>query len=99
MQPAASKIGTKYQCAVLCKGGHSINDANDLLYTEGAFHWIYGKRIANPNTHGTGYFLLEYEPRFPSVARLRSVIFSSLTFLNLSIISSKDIGPSFFSDG
>ena len=54
MQTAASKIGTKYQCAVLCKGGHSINDANDLLYTEGAFHWIYGKRIANPNTHGTG---------------------------------------------
>ena len=54
MQTAASKIGTKYQCAVLCKGGHSINDAKDLLYTEGAFHWIYGKRIANPNTHGTG---------------------------------------------
>lgn len=54
MQNAAAKIGMQYHCAVLCKGGHSINDANDLLYTEGTFHWIYGKRISNPNTHGTG---------------------------------------------
>ena len=45
------------------------------------------------------YFLLEYELRLPSVALLRSVIFSSLTCLNLAIISSKDIGPSFLGSG
>ena len=41
-------------CAVLIKGGHSINDANDLLYSQGQARWFYGKRIDNPNTHGTG---------------------------------------------
>lgn len=40
--------------AVLVKGGHSINDANDILVYEGGFHSFEGKRIDNPNTHGTG---------------------------------------------
>ena len=51
---AAKIISGTYHCAVLCKGGHSINDANDLLYFDGKYQWFYGKRIANPNTHGTG---------------------------------------------
>ena len=51
---AAKHIGDNYHCAVLLKGGHSINDANDLLYANGELHWFEGKRIDNPNTHGTG---------------------------------------------
>ncbi|MCD1147240.1 bifunctional hydroxymethylpyrimidine kinase/phosphomethylpyrimidine kinase [Peptoniphilus sp. KCTC 25270] len=54
MMEAAKKIGDEFQCAVLCKGGHQVNDANDLLYADGEFQWFYGKRIDNPNTHGTG---------------------------------------------
>ncbi|MDO4531563.1 MAG: bifunctional hydroxymethylpyrimidine kinase/phosphomethylpyrimidine kinase [Bacillota bacterium] len=54
MEQAAERIGRDYGCAVLLKGGHSINDANDLLYAEGNCIWFRGKRIANPNTHGTG---------------------------------------------
>ena len=54
MIAAAKQIGDSYHCAVLLKGGHSINDANDLLYADGEFHWFEGKRINNPNTHGTG---------------------------------------------
>ena len=54
MAAAAKKIGDAYGCAVLLKGGHSINDANDLLYHDGVCIWFYGKRIDNPNTHGTG---------------------------------------------
>ena len=54
MYTAAKKIGDSYGCAVLLKGGHSINDANDLLYANGEFIWFEGKRIDNPNTHGTG---------------------------------------------
>ena len=54
MIAAAKQIGDQYHCAVLLKGGHSINDANDLLYADGEFHWFEGKRIDNPNTHGTG---------------------------------------------
>nr|WP_318681864.1 bifunctional hydroxymethylpyrimidine kinase/phosphomethylpyrimidine kinase [uncultured Treponema sp.] len=51
---AATIISDKYGCAVLCKGGHSLNDANDLLYENGSYIWFEGKRIDNPNTHGTG---------------------------------------------
>ena len=54
MHTGAKRIGDSYGCAVLLKGGHSINDANDLLYANGNYKWFYGKRIDNPNTHGTG---------------------------------------------
>ena len=54
MIAAARAIGDRCHCAVLLKGGHSINDANDLLYADGVLTWFKGKRIANPNTHGTG---------------------------------------------
>ena len=54
MYAAAKKIGDSCGCAVLLKGGHSISDANDLLYANGKFTWFEGKRIENPNTHGTG---------------------------------------------
>ena len=54
MISAAKYIGDSYGCSVLLKGGHSINDANDLLYENGNMVWFGGKRIDNPNTHGTG---------------------------------------------
>ena len=54
MMLAAKTISDRYRCAVLLKGGHSITDADDLLYSEGGYQWFEGKRIDNPNTHGTG---------------------------------------------
>lgn len=54
MQKAAREIGTRYGCAVLLKGGHNVNDANDLLYRDGEIYRFAGERIDNPNTHGTG---------------------------------------------
>ena len=51
---AAKAIYEDLGCAVLLKGGHNINDANDLLYTKEEVSWFKGKRINNPNTHGTG---------------------------------------------
>lgn len=54
MIAAAKLINETLGCAVLCKGGHQTNDANDLLYADGKAHWFYGTRIDNPNTHGTG---------------------------------------------
>ena len=51
---AAEQISKEYDCAVLCKGGHQIHTANDLLFADGTYHWFEGKRINNPNTHGTG---------------------------------------------
>lgn len=54
MIKAAKIISEDYGCAVLCKGGHSLNDANDLLFADGKYKWFNGKRVDNPNTHGTG---------------------------------------------
>lgn len=54
MVQVAVCINQTYGCSVLLKGGHSINDANDLLCKNGETKWFYGKRIDNPNTHGTG---------------------------------------------
>ena len=54
MEQAARTISERYGCAVLCKGGHQINDADDLLWRDGAGKWFRGRRINNPNTHGTG---------------------------------------------
>ena len=54
MIKAAEIISDEFGCAVLCKGGHSLNDANDLLFENGDYKWFKGRRIDNPNTHGTG---------------------------------------------
>lgn len=54
MEEAAGIIGEKFDTAVLLKGGHAVNDANDLLYSKGQLEWFHGKRIDTPNTHGTG---------------------------------------------
>lgn len=55
MITAARKINAEYGCSVLLKGGHKLNDANDLLVqTDEDVIWYRGRRIDNPNTHGTG---------------------------------------------
>ncbi len=54
MEAAAEKISREFSCVVLLKGGHSLSDADDLLCEKGKLQWIHGKKISNPNTHGTG---------------------------------------------
>ena len=54
MVEVAKKISENFGCATLVKGGHQINDANDLLYRNNLYAWFKGKRINNSNTHGTG---------------------------------------------
>ena len=54
MEKAAKIIFEKFGCSVLLKGGHNLNDANDFLLTRTGEIWFSGKRIDNPNTHGTG---------------------------------------------
>ena len=69
MEEAAEFLHETYRCAVLLKGGHAVNAANDLLYHDRKAVWLEGRRIDNPNTHGTGctlssaiasYLALEY---------------------------------------
>lgn len=54
MEGAAAALGRELGCAVLCKGGHSVADADDVLFAGGRLTWFHGERIDNPNTHGTG---------------------------------------------
>lgn len=54
MIKAAEIIGQDLNCGILIKGGHLVNDANDLLYKNGKHRWFKAERINNPNTHGTG---------------------------------------------
>ena len=57
MERVAKLIGDKHRVAVLLKGGHSISDADDVLYENGNFRWFKGERIDTSNTHGTGCVL------------------------------------------
>lgn len=54
MERAARRLAREYGCAVLIKGGHRTEAADDLLWEGGACRWFRGERIDNPNTHGTG---------------------------------------------
>lgn len=51
---AAEEIHRRFGCSVLVKGGHIEGDADDFLFDGGEMFWFGGKRIENPNTHGTG---------------------------------------------
>lgn len=54
MIAAAACICERAHAAVLMKGGHSVDDANDLLVDGAGARWFEGRRIATTNTHGTG---------------------------------------------
>ncbi len=54
MLKAAEVISNNLPGAVLIKGGHFTEGADDLLYNKGKALWIVGERIATDNTHGTG---------------------------------------------
>lgn len=51
---AAEKIASMTSGAVLVKGGHSAENADDMLYMDGRPYFFKSGRIDNPNTHGTG---------------------------------------------
>ena len=55
METAAVQLAKDYGIAVLVKGGHGVDDANDVLaLPDGRTTWFEGEHIDNTNTHGTG---------------------------------------------
>ena len=54
MLEAAKVIATETGAAILVKGGHLADFADDLLYDHGEIHWYSASRIDTDNTHGTG---------------------------------------------
>lgn len=93
MENAAKKIGTLCQAAVLLKGGHSLNDANDLLYDHGRFLWFKGKRINNPNTHGTGCTLSSaIASNLAKGASLEEAVKNAKDYLSGALAAMLDLG-------
>ena len=54
MARAAEWIGKQTGSAVLLKGGHLKDKADDFLWIRGGGRWFVGEKLQNPNTHGTG---------------------------------------------
>lgn len=54
MKKAAEKLMELGPGAVLVKGGHSVEDATDVLFDGKDFHEFPGERVDTENTHGTG---------------------------------------------
>ena len=93
MEKAAKYIGDTYSCAVLLKGGHSINDANDLLYSDGKMVWFEGERINNPNTHGTGCTLSSaIASNLAKGKDLKTAIENAKKYISGALADNMDIG-------
>lgn len=54
MKEAAKELHQRYGCAVLAKGGHLTEGADDYLMLEWGGFWLKSGRIETKNTHGTG---------------------------------------------
>ncbi|MDY3052203.1 MAG: bifunctional hydroxymethylpyrimidine kinase/phosphomethylpyrimidine kinase [Ndongobacter sp.] len=93
MEEAARAIRDRYGCAVLCKGGHSMNDANDVLATDAGARWFYGRRIDNPNTHGTGCTLSSaIAAHLAKGKSLEEAVQSAKNYLSQALSAMLDLG-------
>ena len=93
MIKAAEKIYSELGCAVLCKGGHKVNDANDLLYSSEGYRWFKGKRIDNPNTHGTGCTLSSaIASNLAKGKSLEDAVLSAKTYISGALEAMLDLG-------
>ena len=107
MVRAARAIGSKYKCAVLVKGGHFIvremvgdreyciknSNADDVLFSDANLRWYRGKRIDNPNTHGTGCTLSSaIACRLAEGKSLEESVYCAKEYLTCAINAMLDIG-------
>ena len=99
MEKAAEFIYGEYGCYVLIKGGHNTNDANDFLYGKTdasaavAGKWFLGKRIDNPNTHGTGCTLSSaIASNLAKGKSLVQSVESAKNYISLALAAMLDLG-------
>ena len=93
MLSAAKKIYDTFGCSVLLKGGHRINDANDLLYSKEGARWFIGKRIDNTNTHGTGCTLSSaIASNLAKGMKLEEAVSRAKDYLSLALSAGLDLG-------
>ncbi len=95
MADAAKVISARYGCSVLLKGGHKINDANDFLFESDSQigTWFNGKRIDNPNTHGTGCTLSSaIASNLAKGKNLKDSVMSAKNYISLALGAMLDLG-------
>ena len=93
MERAAEAIGSACGCAVLCKGGHSVSDASDVLWENGVLTWFEGRRIDNPNTHGTGCTLSSaIASNLAKGCDLKTAIEQAKAYLSRALAAMLDLG-------
>ena len=95
MGQAARSLSEKYGCSTLVKGGHSINEANDVLFTIGTSKeiWFQGERISNPNTHGTGCTLSSaIAANLAKGMELEEAIENAKAYLSAALAAMLDLG-------
>lgn len=93
MELVSRKISEKYGCSVLCKGGHSVEDSNDVLFHNGNIIWYEGIKIDNPNTHGTGCTLSSAIASFLALGKgIESAVALAKEYLSGAIKAGLDLG-------
>ena len=91
MLKGAKIIAEKIETSVLLKGGHL--DGTDLLYENGDITWLFGKKINNPNTHGTGCTLSsEIACNLAEGQSLKDAVKNAKAYLTGAISANLDIG-------
>ena len=93
MLKAAALIFKDTEGGVLVKGGHRVNDATDLLFTQQGPQWFEGKRIDNTNTHGTGCTLSSAIACYLAAGNsLEDSIQKAKTYLSNALAAELDLG-------
>lgn len=93
MEKAAVRLGKAHHTAVLLKGGHLVEDANDLLFDGEELTWFYGEKIDTPNTHGTGCTLSSaIAANLAKGFDLQESVERSKAYLSEALMDSLDLG-------
>ncbi len=93
MERAAARIHHAFGCAVLCKGGHRIHDADDLLCDGREMVWLRGRRIDNPNTHGTGCTLSSaIASNLAKGMELKQAVFHAKNYISGALAAGLNLG-------
>lgn len=93
MVHAAEVLAEKYGCGVLVKGGHLTEAADDLLCYDRKVVWLRGRRIVNPNTHGTGCTLSSaIAANLAKGVDMESAVRQAKTYLSAALEQQLDLG-------
>ena len=93
MEQAAATIAQQGAAHVLIKGGHSEDNADDLLWTDGEARRLHAERIAGMSRHGTGCVLsAAITARLACGEDVLSAVTRGKRFITRAIESAPDLG-------